>query len=290
MTRLINWPYVRQVGPVRWAWRYGWRLFNKRVLGRDMVMRLPTGLPIVLPRASRYATEVWVGNADVDWGSEALLARYMDREAAFIDVGANIGYYTLYMAPLAGRVIAFEPDPSARAMLERNVAAVCNVEVVPMAVYRRASSVRFVQRADCERSHLAGSGTEPGDTVIDVPAVSLDGLMGDRPERVGAIKIDVEGQEIAVLDGAEAVVRRDQPLILSEYSLLPNCHNPAAENTPEALARWLGRHGYALYGFVRDGARRPSLRKLDAHGTRAAQMLFLVPPRLQAAFAARAGA
>jgi hypothetical protein len=51
------------------------RQFYKRVLRRDLRMKLPTGLPIVLPRSSQFGSEAYVTNANVDLGAEALLAR-----------------------------------------------------------------------------------------------------------------------------------------------------------------------------------------------------------------------
>lgn len=57
--------------------------------------RLPTGLSMNLPEDSFFGRDVYVTNADVDWGSEALFSRYLDLQGDFIDVGANIGYYSV---------------------------------------------------------------------------------------------------------------------------------------------------------------------------------------------------
>ena len=57
--------------------------------------RLPTGLSMTLPKDSFSGRDVYVTNADVDWGSEALFSRYLDLQGDFIDVGANIGYYSV---------------------------------------------------------------------------------------------------------------------------------------------------------------------------------------------------
>lgn len=71
---VINIPFIRQIGPLKWLHRYARRQFEKRILRRDSRLKLPTGLTINLPRWSRSATEVYVTNADMDWGAEALFA------------------------------------------------------------------------------------------------------------------------------------------------------------------------------------------------------------------------
>ena len=90
---MSNWNFVRQVGILPWALRYTKGQFYKRILRRDCQLRLPTGNLISLPRQSASATEVYVTNADVDWGAEALLARFADSKRDFLDIGSRIGYY-----------------------------------------------------------------------------------------------------------------------------------------------------------------------------------------------------
>ena len=83
----------------------------------------------------------------------------------FFDLGAYVGPFTLLAARLVGpegRVVAFEPDPRARAVLERNLAAngVANVTVVPCAVGDRHGKVRFVAGGDSVGRVDAGGDLE----------------------------------------------------------------------------------------------------------------------------------
>jgi hypothetical protein len=87
---MINWNFVREVGPFRWALRYGSLQFRKRILKRDSRLRLPTGLEIVLPRQSATSTEVYATNANVDWGAEAIFARFSDPERDFLDSSVSL--------------------------------------------------------------------------------------------------------------------------------------------------------------------------------------------------------
>ncbi len=108
---LINWQFIREVGPLRWVLRYSVRQFRKRVLRRDCTLRLPTGLTMVLPRQSTSATEVYLTRANTDWGSEAIFTSFAVSTRDFLDIGSHIGYYAAYLSPRVRHVYAFEPNP-----------------------------------------------------------------------------------------------------------------------------------------------------------------------------------
>ena len=138
----------------------------------------------------------------------------------FLDVGANIGYFSTLaglVVGATGRVVAFEPHPEARLVLQLAIAT--NrlegiVEIVPAAVADRAGQVKLFVGEDSvlsttdpsrspAREHYGFSGS------IDVPQVTVDGWLGAHPElvpRIRAIKIDVEGTEADVLRGMPATL------------------------------------------------------------------------------------
>ena len=262
----LNWPYIREVGPCRFVARTAVRQFVKRILRRDLRVRLPTGLPLDLPRNNQAASEIYVKACHLDWGSDALLARHLDPAGCFVDVGANIGYYTLYMAPLVRRVFAVEPDRRNWPALERNAARAPNVIVVKAAASASAGKGFLWTGGNSAIGHLAADGQPTDITTIDI-------LAGG--ERITGIKIDVEGHDFNVLKGAEATIRRDNPLVLTEFTT-------SDINDPAALFAFIGRLGYRAYGFVDATGRHFAL--LAPATVRQAAMVFLVPPRLQPAF------
>jgi hypothetical protein len=102
---MINTKFIRQVGPFKWATRYAWLQFRKRILKRDGLMRLPTGSTLILPRQSASATEAYVTNANMDWGAEELFAQFSDPSLDFVDIGAHMeGKYFL------PGIVAARPD------------------------------------------------------------------------------------------------------------------------------------------------------------------------------------
>lgn len=139
-----------------------------------------------------------------------LICERLFEGATFVDVGANIGYYTCIASRLvgtAGRVIAFEPESRNFALLEANVARLgCrNVELHRRALGACAAGASLYLSADNFGDHsLAATGGRAveqidvidGDSVVDVP--------------VDFIKIDTQGAETGILDGLSRTIRRSR--------------------------------------------------------------------------------
>jgi FkbM family methyltransferase len=273
----FNLQFIREVGPMRWGWRYGRRQFVKRILRRDQVFRLPTGLTMILPRDSTFASEVFVTGANVDWGSEALLARFAQPDVDFLDIGANIGYYSMYLAPLVRHVYAFEPDPRNFVILTRNAARTTNVTPIAKAIWSDSGSVLLDITGDDSTSHI----TREARVGIKVECVSVDKFLAERREvRAGLVKIDIEGYEVEALLGAKEALTSFQPLILAESSA----------RAANAICRVIRQLGYAPFAFCRplDRPSPCSLMQITPRvlGLVRIKMMFLVPERLRPLFSA----
>ena len=136
-----------------------------------------------------------------------LLLHFLREGELFLDVGANVGTYTVLAAGVAGaNAMAFEPDPTTAAALTRNV-EVNNlqhaVDVHCCAIGSREGSVSFTVGLDAvNRVTTSGEGE-----TRQVPVRTLDGVVGERTPSM--IKIDVEGYEEEVFKGASRVL--DKP-------------------------------------------------------------------------------
>ena len=136
-------------------------------------------------------------------------------DTVFVDVGANIGYFTLLAgsrihAGGAGRVIAVEPNPECCALIERNLVinwSMCEIALHKVAVGARSGEVWLASPADrAANAHLVErDGEDEGERKFRVAMETLDALV---PEglAVDILKIDVEGHELAVFDGARRVI------------------------------------------------------------------------------------
>lgn len=275
---MVDFAFIREVGPFRWAVRTAVRQFYKRVARRDHRKRLPTGEWMTLPVSSHFASEIYVTGANVDWGSEKLLNLVLDGHGAFLDVGANIGYYSLYLLPKVSAVYSFEPDPRARRNLELNVAGRPKIQIVAAAVGARKGEAVFVMDEGPETSHLALNGEDKG-SQITVDITTIDAFVADRKLQVACIKIDAEGFDFEVIAGAEMVLRQQQPVVLTE----------AAPDAP--LFALMDKSGYRVFAFVRDPrSRKRSFAELKpgVPPPGVTKMLFLIPQRLVASFLEKA--
>jgi FkbM family methyltransferase len=140
-----------------------------------------------------------------------------------LDVGANIGYYTLLFARLvgsAGRVYAFEPAENTFSALLRNVAlnpfaaAIVHPQRVALAGSQGSGSLVFGAHHGLTR--LANAG-EAGSEAVHV--TTLDRFVEEHAvNAVHFIKIDIEGAEQHFLDGAAATIGRHRPVLMIEVN------------------------------------------------------------------------
>ena len=141
----------------------------------------------------------------------------------FLDVGANIGYYTALAARAvgpAGKIIALEPDPESFKYLEQTIAAngTENVRVFPVAASDASAMLSLYISADNRGDNrlYATGETRPR---IEVEAVATDELLADnRIETIDLIKIDVQGYEPKVIAGLRDTISRSPNLtLLTEF-------------------------------------------------------------------------
>jgi FkbM family methyltransferase len=131
-----------------------------------------------------------------------------------LDIGANIGVYTVVAARRGARVVAFEPNAKARAALQANVALNGIAEEVQISSHALADFIGparlTTELEECNHLELRSSAT--GDPVAVHDLDSLEWIGGP----VTLIKIDVEGFDEAVLRGARLTLVRDRPVLIIE--------------------------------------------------------------------------
>ena len=153
---------------------------------------------------------------------------HVDAARDAIDVGANIGLYSLLLADLlrGGRVLAIEPTPAALGRLRRNIVANgCDAQVLVYAGAAAASNgtVSIATVPGREEYSTAGALSHPsvGNAAfetIQIAAQTIDSLVAAFGLRPGFVKIDVEGMEHTVLAGMSSTIETFQPVILAELS------------------------------------------------------------------------
>ena len=155
----------------------------------------------------------------------------------FVDVGANIGSYTILAGELGAEVIALEPAPDTFALLGENVALNgYQVQMIQAVAGAHCGTVRFTEGKDTVNC------VDPKGR-IDAALVTVDSIIGDRI--ISGIKIDVEGFEIEVLRGCERALSEHRiRLIQLEW----NANSwRAVGSDRQPVAKLMGKYGYSLY-------------------------------------------
>jgi FkbM family methyltransferase len=178
-----------------------------------------------------------------------------------VDVGANIGWHTLLMAHLVGAqgvVLAAEANPSVRRKLQENLDLnrFRQVEIVPYALAGAEGTLAFHGPAaddpDSGNGYVVRNGADRRAGTIQVEARRLDSVVAAAGiDRLDLIKIDVEGFEWPVLQGAEQTIANFRPHIVFEFDA---AYAPRGGSGAPALAEFFRRHRYRLFAVGRSWA------------------------------------
>ncbi len=180
-----------------------------------------------------------------------------------LDVGANIGIVSVWMAQRADQVYAFEPASGNRQRMAENlrVNRADNVEVIPVAVADRAGQMTLHLHAGYGHHSLARVKTSPRIGQESVPVVTLNEFCAERRiEQVDVLKIDVEGYEVEVLQGASDLLReRRIRCVILEISADVLSH---IGRSVDELLDCLTPFGYTFFDLQHQPLDRESLRKV----------------------------
>jgi FkbM family methyltransferase len=164
-----------------------------------------------------YEAMVWLEREEQN---DLRLLRLLLREGqTFVDCGANIGIWTIVATSTVGatgRVLAFEPNPVTFSKLSLNVSlSDLKPKLYNHAVGDRTGEFPF----DCNESHnLSRIIVGGGDDLLFVHTETLDQVLDGKP--VDAVKIDVEGFELNVLQGCELILKTWKPWLCIEFNTM----------------------------------------------------------------------
>ncbi len=190
---------------------------------------------------------------------DRILPNLIDKDTVFVDVGAYMGFYTVYACRRTRSVLAVEPNPMALAYLKANVALnnCHNTIIVPKA----ASDKRGVVKLSIPRPARRGQIPTIASIVwsfeealeIDVETDTLDNIVDEAGlDTVDFVKIDVEGAEGLVVKGAERTLRKARAILIEIWP----------ENTwiisylqalGYKLTKVIDHHSYKNYLFLKGG-------------------------------------
>ena len=210
-------PAVPEADPLSTQWGRNFDLGNRQLVELDgfgLYVMLDDYIGAGIIRGRSYEPHV-----------TKLIRSVLRRGDVFVDLGANIGFFTFLAASLVkkqGKVIAFEPNPQNVQLMYSTllVSPGFNVKIYPYAVSDSAGIVKFIT--------VGSNGGIVGELVIDpstnekqeynllVQAVVLDEVLKNEP-MIDLVKIDVEAHEPAAVRGMEWLLRKHRPKLITEF-------------------------------------------------------------------------
>lgn len=178
----------------------------------------------------------------------SFLHKIIPKDALTIDVGANCGLYTRELARLSKNVHAFEPSRQMADVLRQTSAA--NVEVHEVALSDREGQAELLIPQGEQGAVHGLASLEPqvaqaaqSCVALNVPMARLDAVVHDD---VAFVKVDVEGHELNVLNGAVDLIERCRPIFLVE------AEDRHREGATASIFEFFDDHGYNGF-FIEDG-------------------------------------
>ncbi|CAI8722954.1 Methyltransferase FkbM family [Methylococcus capsulatus] len=192
---------ARRAALIRWL---RWQLGSRLLPGEVVCPFVNDACLVVRPGMTGATGNVYVGLHEFE--DMAFLLHYLRPEDLFVDVGANVGSYTVLAGGGIGAAcLSIEPLPQAFAALRRNIAVNemgGRVQALNLGLASQPGVLRFTSRLDTV-NHVLSKEEDHADAV-EVPVRTLDEVVGDASPAL--LKMDVEGYETEVLAGAQRVL------------------------------------------------------------------------------------
>jgi FkbM family methyltransferase len=186
-----------------------------------------------------------------DWLEAQLVShvRTFVQHPTLLDVGAYHGEFAARFldAGKYSKAVLFEPNPKNLAEIKKCFAGRSEVTIENAACDTQAGEREFFCAGETYTGSLLPYGT-PTPTPVErsvVRCVTLDSYLNDCQalDKIGLLKIDTQGNDLRVLQGAEAMLRASRPWIVAELIYVPLYEN---QGHPHELALWLAARGYTM--------------------------------------------
>jgi FkbM family methyltransferase len=218
----------------------------------------PTGIVLTDVQGSKMyvdSRDVGVTPFLLEWGfyekyETELFKRLVKKGMVVVDIGANIGYYTLLAAHLVGyegKVFAFEPDPYNYNLLCKNIEVngYRNVISIRKAVFSKSGEMKlFLDKINLGGHSLSEANVDKSAS-ITVEVTSLDEYFKNTDYKIDVIKMDIQGSEMDVLKGMTNTIKENDNLkIITEFWPM-GLRNSGS--SPKDFLNRLIEFGFAIY-------------------------------------------
>ena len=239
----------------RLLWRFHWTFSN-----RPYLISFAESLKISVPKSGSASLIYYQGFSELQTAD--FVMQFLKPGMTFVDVGAHIGEYTLLAAKLvgtSGKVHAFEPQTSLFPLLNKNIEIneIEHVNLNQSALSDRVGEIEFeiFDEPSVSSIRKPKTTTENGkdSKIVSVPTTSLDCYCDSLGQKVNLIKVDVEGAEKLVFEGAKSLMElppSEAPTWIFEYA--PTAYSMFNYRTQDLLDL-LKQYGYQVYQYLGGG-------------------------------------
>jgi FkbM family methyltransferase len=181
----------------------------------------------------------------------AVLRQLLKPDMIFLDIGANIGYFTLLAASIVGengRVLSFEPVPANIQLLQQSIAANTfhNITLYPRAVLETSQEIALEIGGKNSNSRVVNPDSDELERPL-ATAVVLDEVLNHLP-RLDVVKMDIEGAEPRALQGMTRLVQKHRPTLITEFS--PDLIQLTSGVNPLTFLQQLTKLDYDLFNLL----------------------------------------
>jgi FkbM family methyltransferase len=198
----------------------------------DVLVTTKTGVTLVCnPEDWRIISIEILNFGDFEQAETQLLLSFAEADSVIVDIGANIGWYSILLGGKAakGRVIAFEPIPSTIGFLRKNLAlnGTTNVELHEHGLSDEEKELVFFFHPHLSGATSAQNLLDNADAIeVRAQVKRMDDVLASEP-RIDLLKCDIEGAEIFALRGGMETIERTKPVLFIEM-----------------LRKWTAKFGY----------------------------------------------
>lgn len=226
-----------------------------RAAGSTSLVRVETAeFPLYVIASDPVVARELIATREYEPHLSGRLGAYLQPGMTFVDVGANVGFYSILAARRvgsAGRVVAFEPNPdNLKPLLLNKLTNDCaQVDVRPFAVSDEPGFLSLMKIVSiASTKELDPAELEYLNDAQVVYAVTLDDALAGEA-RVDMVKCDVDGHDFRVMAGGRAILERFRPLVVAEFN--PGTLRGFSRIDPADYLRLFFALGYSATALMR---------------------------------------
>lgn len=242
---------------------------------QDVLVTTKTGVTLVCnPEDWRIISIEILNFGDFEEAETQLLLSFVQEDSVIVDIGANIGWYSILLGRKAarGRVIAFEPIPSTIGFLKKNLAlnAISNVELHEHGLSDEDKELVFFFHPHLSGATSAQNLLDNADAIeVKAKVKTMDAVLAAEPQ-IDLLKCDIEGAEIFALRGGMETIARTKPVLFIE---MLRKWTAKFGYRPNDIIALLGSIGYLCFA-VEEGGRLSRFERME-ETTMATNFIFL---------------